>query len=188
MTSKKTLAIIVIILLLLFFALWWFLFRGRGSDDVSNLGSQPQATVTGQNPSIEIITNPSTPEVKVGRTETISIDLPNSNSRKPTAIDLTFRFDPVLVEVVNIVPGRIWNSANVLKKEINNDAGIVRIAAGQGFNAQTTNNLDLVEIEYRVLTEGDIVFQMTSASKFAFVGDKDVTYVKSSNVVIKATN
>lgn len=184
MSSKRTLAILISVILIILVGSALYLQSEYNYIGINNNDVAPSPTMK---PAIEILSKPSSPRVRVGRSETISVELPGS-SRKPTAIDLTFNFDNNLVEVVNIVPGRIWNSSNVLKKEIDNESGRARLAAGQGFNAKVTDNLDIVEIEYRVLEPGDIVFEVAEGSKFAFVGDNEVTPVTSNLIIIKAEN
>jgi len=136
--------------------------------------------------SVQVSTTPSKSRVKVGSTETVVVNLPTSVSKVPTAYDLSFNYDNRLVEVVNVVPGRIWNSSNVLKKDIDNGQSRARLAAGQGFNGKVTDSRELVEIEYRVLATGEIRFSLDYNSIFAYVDGTEATQVKSSDVVIQA--
>jgi hypothetical protein len=186
MTSnrKRIFAIIIAIVIVILAGSALYMQSEYNYINVNNREVEPVPTAR---PAIEILSKPSSPRVRVGGAETISVELPDA-SKVPTAFDLTFTFDSDVVEVVNIVPGRIWNSSNVLKKVIDNELGTVRLAAGQGFNAKITENLDIVEIEYRVLEPGNIVFQLTGASQFAYVGENEATPVTTKQIVIKAEN
>lgn len=192
-SSKRVLTIIIFLILILIVVggAYYLGLHNRSSSTegdglINNGGSlSPSGTPRAV---IEILSKPSTTTVQVGRTETIAVELPSTNRTKPTAFDLTFTFDKNLVEVVNIVPGRLWSSSNVLKKVIDNNNGTVRLAAGQGFNAQTTNNVDIVEIEYRVLSSGNIVFEILPTSQFAYVGQDYATNVTSSQIVVRAVD
>lgn len=186
-TSRK---IIVIAIAIIFLVAAGLAVYFQKAYKIIDLGTEKKMATTQPTakPEIQVQTRPSKTTVKVGKSDTVSVNLPSASIEKPTAFDLTFSYDSTIVEVVNIVPGRLWTSSNVLKKDIDNMEGKARLAAGQGFNSANSTGLDIVEIEYKVLKEGQIIFELTNDSFFAYVGIDKLTPVTSQQVVIKAEN
>lgn len=120
----------------------------------------------------------------VGTENVVNISLPTSEMSKPTAYDLTFYYDPDAVEVIDIESGSIWSGSNILRKNIDNDNGRVRLAAGQGFEETMTNSRQIAKITYRPLKRGELIFTLASNSTFAYVGRDIPEQVNSGQLVI----
>lgn len=122
--------------------------------------------------------------VSIGTEGVVNISLPVSDTSKPTAYDLTFYYDPDAVEVIDVEPGSMWSDSNILRKNIDNTNGRVRLAAGQGFNGTLTSSRQVAMITYKPLKSGRITFTLASNSTFAYSGRDLPEQVSGSELII----
>lgn len=105
----------------------------------------------------------------------------------PNALTLQVLFDPNVIEIIDVLPGNLWDETNMLQKTINNETGEVLTSIGQGFDTNPTGNLTAITLKAAVFSDADVnqtAVRLGPGSVQASVGVEELIEISETSITI----
>ena len=167
MVSKKTVIALlgIIFALIVLSGLASTLLVRPSSSLLTNTGASGSSTDA---LTISFIAAPSV--VAVGETTRVEVRV-SPQSPPITVATVELKYDPRLLEVVQIDEGSLWNQQTQLENTFDNTAGVARITVGQGFDGQATGDNLIASYTFKAKAAGSAALSLGPKTLLARVGN-----------------
>ena len=154
-------------------------------DNMANNQNEPISTI----PPIPSELKAATSKWEKGKVYDLRVEIDNSVNQ-PAFTSVQISFDPSILQVEKIEKGNLWESENVLLNKIDNETGLARYDAGQGFGSKSTGQKTAAVIKFKVIsdTNDQTLIKLTEKSNIASLGIDQLIYLTNNPYQISVNN